>query len=674
RDDGTGADDEDASAWRRAFIRHYRAALVLPIMGEDEVCGSLAFYYTQPMVFTPEQTALAQVFAEQAALVIGTMRLTRDVQTRLADLEQRRRVAESLRDTLRLLNQDKPLQEILDHIVYQAQTLLGAGACVLHRIDLPTGMAYRQASSGWPEEILTQTSARFDTFGEDYQRMLENRVPTFGNYGPLPDRVEMIRNDPSLPESDRQRRIIIRTHFAGILALPMEIKSQLYGCMLFYYTEPQDFADDQIALASMFVEQAALAIENARLHQSEQARRLEADQRRRVAEGLRDILAILNSSRSLPEILNYIVMQSASLLMSQSGVLYRLDREYKRVEVVASFHTPPELSTLGTIPFHQGGAIQHMLDHEPTVIPDIQAYLEQAIPGADFSVLEPQLGGWLSILYKNYRAYLGVPLMLGNELYGRLVLYYAAPHRFSDEEVGLALAFSDQAALALENARLYDQVQENAAMAERNRLARDLHDSVTQTLFSASLIAKVLPRLWERDPEEGRRRLNELHQLTRGALAEMRTLLLELRPAALAHTELKQLLQHLVDAAVGRGGIPITLVVACDDLPALQPEIKLSLYRIVQEALNNVTRHADAQHGELRLACDANQLTLVISDDGVGFDPDEVNGDRLGLAIMQERAQQIGGLLRVESQPGAGTRITLNCTCPPQEKGDPDGR
>ncbi len=659
-------DDRDLDAvalWRAGFLARYRAALVLPITETGKTRGSLAFYYTHPVEFTPADIATGMLFADQAVLVIGMMSLSGDVQTRLAEHEQRRRVAESLRETLKLLNQDKPLQEILDAIVHQAKTLLGAGACVLHRVELATGMAYRQASSGWPTEILTQTASRFDTFGADYLRMLENRVPTYGNYGPLPDRVDVIRNAPNLPEADRRRRMIIRTHFAGILGFPMEIKSQLYGCMLFYYVEPQDFNDEQIALASMFVEQAALAIENARLHQAEQARRLEAEQRRRVAEGLRDILAILNSSRSLPEILNYIVMQASNLLHSRSGVLYRLDLELKQVEIVAAFNAPAGLRIVRDIPLYQIGAIQQMLGNEPAAVADIQAHLAQAIPGGDFSILEPRLGEWLRMLHDNYRAYLGVPLMLGNERYGSLVLYYAEPHHFSEEEIGLALAFSDQAALALENARLYDQVQENAAIAERNRLARDLHDSVTQTLFSASLIAKVLPRLWERDPAEGRRRLDELHQLTRGALAEMRTLLLELRPAALANTELKQLFQHLVDAAIGRGGIPIALTFAGEDLPPLTPETKLALYRIVQEALNNIIRHADAQAGGVGLTCNPGQLILVISDDGIGFDPDEVASDRLGLAIMEERTRQIDGQLRVESQPGAGTRITLHCPC-----------
>ena len=131
---------------------------------------------------------------------------------------------------------------------------------------------------------------------------------------------------------------------------------------------------------------------------------------------------------------------------------------------------------------------------------------------------------------------------------------------FDQADLDLLVAFADQAAIAIENARLYEEAQQVAASQERSRLARDLHDAVTQTLFSASLIAEVLPALWENDPAEGRQLLGELRQLTRGALAEMRTLLLELRPAALVEANLGDLLRQLAESVSGRTGIPVAVV------------------------------------------------------------------------------------------------------------------
>ncbi len=220
--------------------------------------------------------------------------------------------------------------------------------------------------------------------------------------------------------------------------------------------------------------------------------------------------------------------------------------------------------------------------------------------------------------------------------------------------------------LSIENARLAEQAQKLAVMEERQRLARELHDAVTQTLFSASLIAEAVPDLWERDQEEGRALLAELRQLSRGALAEMRSLLLELRPAAVVEANLRDLLRQLGEAVVGRTGSQVT--VAVDDLGPLPEEVHVALYRIAQEALNNVVKHAQAGRVEVVLRCldaddrdpDLLRLELGIADDGRrGFDPASVPPERLGLGIIRERAQAIGASLEIDSRPGGGTRITV---------------
>jgi two-component system nitrate/nitrite sensor histidine kinase NarX len=209
----------------------------------------------------------------------------------------------------------------------------------------------------------------------------------------------------------------------------------------------------------------------------------------------------------------------------------------------------------------------------------------------------------------------------------------------------------------VENARLRVEVEKAAVAGERNRLARDLHDAVTQTLFSASLIADVLPRLWEANPEEGRRRLEELRELTRGALAEMRTLLLELRPAALVDAELSELLRQLAESITGRARVPVSLeVVGSCELPN---EIKVALYRIAQESLNNVAKHAGATQATVTLRCQPGRVLLRIRDDGSGFDLEGLPPESLGLGIMRERAQTIGAALNIDSQVGRGTEIEV---------------
>ena len=227
-----------------------------------------------------------------------------------------------------------------------------------------------------------------------------------------------------------------------------------------------------------------------------------------------------------------------------------------------------------------------------------------------------------------------------------------------DDEIGrLAQSFN----------RMTGSLNELAASKERQRLARDLHDAVSQTLFSVSIIAEVLPRIYEKDAGQGKAKLEELRQLTRGALAEMRMLLLELRPATLADTSLPDLLRQLSASVVGRARIQID--VRLDASVEAPPEVAVALYRIAQEALNNVAKHSGAKRAEVRLldwpedgdgtdgSTSSRGLQLIVRDDGRGFDVKDAGTGRLGLVIMAERAESISADLEVESQPALGTCV-----------------
>ena len=200
------------------------------------------------------------------------------------------------------------------------------------------------------------------------------------------------------------------------------------------------------------------------------------------------------------------------------------------------------------------------------------------------------------------------------------------------------------------------QAREQAAAEERSRLARDLHDAVSQMLFSASLTAEALPKLWDMDPERGREGLREVRQLTRGALAEMRTLLFELRPSALANAELTDLLKQLAEAVTGRAGVPVST--QFEGRCCLPFDTKIAFYRIAQEALNNMAKHAHADRGEVILKCEPGRVELRVKDNGTGFDPSAMARKSLGLGIMRERARAVGTSLDVLSESGRGTQVT----------------
>ncbi|HET6315187.1 MAG TPA: sensor histidine kinase, partial [Chloroflexota bacterium] len=204
--------------------------------------------------------------------------------------------------------------------------------------------------------------------------------------------------------------------------------------------------------------------------------------------------------------------------------------------------------------------------------------------------------------------------------------------------------------------QLYD-IQQAAILEERQRLARELHDAVTQTLFAAALIAEALPSVWQRDQREGERALGDLRRLTWGALAEMRTLLVELRPAALTEAPLSQIVKQLGDATSARADLHVIVEASGQD--RLPHDVQIAIYRLTQEALNNVLKHACASRVEVDLRVAPDMVRLSIVDDGRGFDMDGAPSGRLGLAIMHERAAAIGATLHIDSAPGAGTRVAL---------------
>jgi nitrate/nitrite-specific signal transduction histidine kinase len=251
-----------------------------------------------------------------------------------------------------------------------------------------------------------------------------------------------------------------------------------------------------------------------------------------------------------------------------------------------------------------------------------------------------------------------IPLSTKGRELGFFFLGRHKPTQLSPEECSMLSSIGKQIGVAMENAYLYEQAEQAAITAERSRLARELHDAVTQTLFSASLIADVLPKIWRRDPEEGMQNLEELRQLTRGALAEMRTLLLEMRPESLARADIKSLLTQLVDAFIGRVRVPVSLVIQGDC--ERNHEVKLVFYRVAQEALNNIAKHSGARQVNLQLNCQPDRINMQIMDDGLGFDPDSIPPDHLGIAIMRERAGSIGASLKVESQISQGTTVELD--------------
>lgn len=370
------------------------------------------------------------------------------------------------------------------------------------------------------------------------------------------------------------------------------------------------------------------------------------EEQRKFAEALRDTAALLSSTLDLDEVLGRMLNKlkrliphgSASVVMAEANGLW-----------VAQQRNDPARDT-------QEMEAAHQLQLEPSAHLDQMRLTGQAVLVDDLQT-EPDPDTREAARRANIRSYLGAPIRLQNETIGYLNVFDTRAGFFTTEDSGRLAAVAKLAAIAIQNARLYQQSQELAAVEERQRLARDLHDSVSQTLFTCRTMAETALRRWDKDPARARELTQEVYDLTVTALAEMRILLLELRPAALTNISLKQLFEQYLKPIQDRRRFTLHMSVA--EIAPLPPDVQIALYRIVQEALNNIDKHAHARQVEVLADDHADRVEVAISDDGTGFDPTGVAATSLGLGIMRERAESIGATLTIESAIGHGTRITV---------------
>ena len=251
--------------------------------------------------------------------------------------------------------------------------------------------------------------------------------------------------------------------------------------------------------------------------------------------------------------------------------------------------------------------------------------------------------------------WMGVPLVIKDRATGMLVFLHQEPHFYTDEHARLALTFAQQVAVAIENARLYEQAGQLAVLEERQRLARELHDSVSQVLYSIGLGAKTARAALQRDPTQISDALDYVNRLAEAGQVEMRALIFELRPESLQTDGLVAALEK--QAAVLQARHQIEVHTQFCPEPDIPLNVKEILYRISQEATHNIVKHAHASQATLNLECSDDQIRLEIIDNGIGFDPAVDYPGHLGLKSMRERAARCQGEFQVSSAPGQGTHI-----------------
>jgi signal transduction histidine kinase len=358
---------------------------------------------------------------------------------------------------------------------------------------------------------------------------------------------------------------------------------------------------------------------------------------------LSDVVLALASEHEVEPVLQRLVHSARELAGARYAALGIPDGEGAFATFITSGMSDELIAAMGPLPRTHGMLGAMLESPDPHRADDIRA--------------DPRFRGWWPRAHPQMRSFLGVPIVARGSVIGALYLTEKErAENFSAQDEKLIELLAAHAAIAIENARLHERSRELSIVEERNRLARELHDSVTQRLFGVALAAESAQTLLERDRGAAAAELRRVSELARGAMEELRAVVFELRPGSLEAEGLATVLRKHVDVLRRVSGQAIELRVG--ELPRLESRSAAQVLRIAQEALGNALRHAEAQRIRVQLEDGSGRLVLSVADDGRGFDPGAVRGQRLGLTSMEERAGELGGSLKITSGAG-GTTVRL---------------
>jgi PAS domain S-box-containing protein len=370
---------------------------------------------------------------------------------------------------------------------------------------------------------------------------------------------------------------------------------------------------------------------------------------------LSTVAASLTVNQALNDTLAVIAQSVVGATPAIACSAFVVDQDSGQPRVMASVGMPESYADVlegcwdrGVDPSHQA-----YLTHEPLIRRDVVA---QSLADPAMAPLHDMLrdAAWDTVAV--------VPLASRDRGFGSVNAYYPRGVEPSPDDIAFLRAVADQGAVAVQNARLLTEAQSKAGLEERQRLARELHDSVSQALYGIALGARTARALAEHSPEQLTEPLDYVLSLAEAGMTEMRSLIFELRPESLASEGLVAALEKRV--AVLRARHQLTVAAHLGGEPELPLPLKETLYRIAQEALHNAVKHAHASHVEVRLSLTATDVELRIGDDGVGFEPSAPRPGHLGMQSMRERAAAHRGTIEIESEIGGGTAVRASLPLP----------
>jgi signal transduction histidine kinase len=534
------------------------------------------------------------------------------------------------------LDRYKTLNEI-SSVVSQSldleEILCNALAQVLQAVDLDTGGIYL-----YDEHSRSLNVAAQHGFKPDFIKEIDNLDIGEGFSGQVMQSGQPLIIRDISQDSRLSRGIVKEAGLTSLAVVPLCSKQKTLGTLFLISHDLRDFNEEEMQLLLSAGQQIGVAVDNAFLFAAQQRR---AEQFRVIAEVGRQITSIMDIDQVLEQVVKLVQKafgyeHVAIAVLEEDYAVYRVGAG--RLWEDPKFDFNPSRLKIGA----EGVTGRVVATGQALYLPDVRE---------DPGYVEMKGSGTLSELT--------VPIKVKGKVIGALDAQSERLNAFDDSDLMVLQSLADQTAVAVENAQLYKQAQQLAVVEERNRLARELHDSVTQALYGITLHAEAAYRqLGAQRPDLANEQLSELRNTAQEALREMRLLIFELRPSVVEMQGLVPALRARLEAVEERAGLRVEMNL--DEHLDLSDRVQDGLYRIAQEALNNALKHAKANQIVLNLSGTLSKVTLEILDDGLGFKPDEaIEGGGLGLDGIIERAELLRGELTIDSWPGKGTTIRI---------------
>jgi|GEM_PF-943268 len=431
--------------------------------------------------------------------------------------------------------------------------------------------------------------------------------------------------------------------YQALVLIPLYSGGRWQGVIGCSWKDVRAFSEYDRRMCEALIQTAGAVVASRRAYAAEEKARRETEARAHELETVAKVSAVAASVLNKDELLDTVSYLTRISFSQYQILIYLLDEKAENlVQATRPLDSPDEPEHRILIHSHRSLVARAAQTRRGIIVNDITNT-------PDFS-LAPFLA--------EARSEMAVPMVVADRLIGVLDIQSPEVDRFAEDDIRVMSTLADLIAVAVENARLYEQAQEIAAFEERNRLARELHDSVSQALYGIALGTRTARILLDRDPTRLAEPLEYVMSLAQAGLTEMRALIFELRPESLENEGLVIALTKQAESVQARHGIAVTTDLGTE--PPFSIDIKEALYRIAREALHNIVKHANASHVILNMSQDAAMIHLDVRDDGKGFDPLGDYPGHLGLHSMRERVERLGGALTIDSAPGDGTRIAVH--------------